>query len=147
MASATKRISLGCNSFLRCAEFVHQLIVNVQAAGGVDEDDVAGGKFGFVDCAANNFERLVGASAGPDRGADGFGDLRELFARGGTVDVGGNDERAMAVLREPFCEFAGGGGLTGALQADDHPDGRRLGSEKRLGVFAEQRGEFVANES
>ena len=145
MASAMNSISVGCNSFLRCAELVHQFVVDVQAAGGVDEDHVAGGEFGFLDGAADDFERLVGAGAGPELRADGFGDLRELFARGGTVDVGGNDEGAMAVLREPFGELAGGGGFAGALQADDHPDRRRARSEERLGVLAEQRGELVAN--
>ena len=117
-----KRISVGCNSFLRVLELVHQFVVDVEAAGGVHEDDVAGGELGFLDGAANDFERLVGAFAGPDRGADRFCNLGELFARGGAVDVGGDDEWAMAVVVKPFGEFAGGGGLTGALQADDHPD-------------------------
>ena len=49
------------------------------------------------------------------------------------------------LLCSHFAKFAGGGGFTGALQADDHPDGGRLGGEERLGVFAEHRGELVAN--
>ena len=93
-----KRISAGLQFFFERAELVHQFIVDVQAAGGVDEDHVAGGELRFLDRAANDFERLVGAFAGPDRRANGFGDLGELFARGGAVDVGGNDERAMAVV-------------------------------------------------
>src|SRR5712691_12009047 len=58
----------------------------------------------------------------------------------------GNDERTVAMLRKPFGEFSGGGGFTGPLQADDHPDRRRARSENRLGVLAEHRGELVAND-
>ena len=52
----------------------------------------------------------------------------------------------MAVLRQPFCELAGSGGFTGTLQTNNHPDGRRARSKKRLGVFAEKSGELIANE-
>src|SRR5258708_4288651 len=52
----------------------------------------------------------------------------------------------MAMLREPFGEFAGGGGLAGTLQADNHPNRRRAGSEEWFGVFAEKRGELIANQ-
>jgi len=117
----------------------------VQAAGGVHEDNVAGGKFCFLDGAFDDFERLVRAGAGPDRGADSFRDLGKLFARGGAVDVRGNNERTVAVLRKPFGEFYSGGGFAGALQAEDHPNRRRARSEERLGVLAEHGGEFVAN--
>ena len=117
----------------------------MQAAGGVHDDHVAGGKFGFFDGAAHDFERFVSAFAGPNRRAHRFGDLGELFARRGAVDVGGNDQRAMAVLGEPLGKLSRGGGFAGALQADDHPDRRRARSEQRLGVFAEHGGEFVAN--
>ena len=82
---------------------------------------------------------------GQQEHADGFGDLRELFARGGTIDVGGNDDRTMAMRAEPLAELAGGGGLAGALQADDHPDRRRpRGEQRRLVCRAAQ--QFVAND-
>src|SRR6267154_1712387 len=48
--------------------------------------------------------------------------------------------------RPAFGEFTGGGGFAGALQADNHPNRRRARSEERLGVFAEKRGELIANE-
>ena len=115
----------GIELALEHGELVHQLVVNVQAAGGIDQNHVAGGKLCFADGAAHDFERLVGAGAGPDGSAGGFGDLRELFAGGGAIDVGGNDDGAVAVLGEPFAELAGGGGFAGALQAADQPDRRR----------------------
>src|ERR1700721_1991295 len=118
----------------------------MQAAGGINQDHVAGGHFRFANGAADNFERLVGSGAGPDRSAGGFGDLRELLAGGGTVDVGGDDQRAMAVLAQPLAHFSGRGGFARTLQADDHPDRRWLGGVLRLGFLAEQFAKFVADD-
>ena len=50
------------------------------------------------------------------------------------------------MLREPFGEFAGGGGLSGTLQADNNPHGRRPRGKKRFSVLAEKCGEFIAND-
>ena len=47
---------------------------------------------------------------------------------------------------EPFAHFPGGRGFTGALKADDEPDGRRARAELRLGFAAEKVGELVAND-
>src|SRR5205814_5706540 len=44
----------GLQFFFQIAEFIHQIVVDVQAAGSVHDHDVAGGKFCFLDCAANN---------------------------------------------------------------------------------------------
>ncbi len=131
---------------LQLGKLFHQFVVNVQTAGGVHEDYIARGHFCFAESAADNFERLVGAGAGPQGGMGGFRDLGELFAGGGAINVSGYDERAMAVLGEPFSHFAGGGGFAGALQADDQPDGRWLRAVLRLGFTAEQFAEFVADD-
>src|SRR2546430_16961321 len=103
------------------------------------------GKFRLFDCATNNFKRLVSACAGPDGGPDSFGDLGKLFASGGTIDVGRNHKRAMAMLRQPFGEFAGRGGFAGPLQTDDHPYRRRPRSKERFGVLTEKRSKLIAN--
>src|SRR5713101_743802 len=136
----------GLQFFFQIAEFVHQVVVNVQAAGGVHDNDITGGKFRFLDGAANNFQWLVGSGARPETYADGFCNLRELFPRGGTVDVCGNDDRTVAMLRQPSCKFASGGRFAGALQADNHPHGWWARGKERLGVFAEQRSELIANQ-
>ena len=130
---------------LQRAQLFHQRVVNVQAAGGVHEDHVVRGKLGFANRAAHDFERLVGARAGPARNVDGLGHLRKLFARRGAVDVGRDHDRPVPVRGEPLREFAGGGGFAGALQADDHPHRRRARGEQRLGVLAEQQRQLVAH--
>ena len=73
---------------LQLAEFLHQVVVDVEAAGGVHQDHVAGGQLGFAKSAANDFERFVGSGSGPHGCAGGFRYLRQLFAGGGTVHVG-----------------------------------------------------------
>ena len=83
---------------------------------------------------------------GQTRHVTGFGDLRELFARRGTIDVGRNHDRPVAVRGKPFGQFAGGGGFAGALQADDHPHRGRARREQRLGVLAEQQRQLVAHD-
>src|SRR5262249_17247809 len=40
---------------------------------------------------------------------------------------------------------AAGGGLSGTLQTDNHPHGRRPRSKKRFSVLAEKCGELIAN--
>ncbi len=136
----------GIQFALQHLQFVHQLGVDVEAAGGVDEDHVVGGKFCFAHCAAHDFEWFVGSCAWPARRAGGTRDLGELFAGGGAINVGGDDHRTMAMLGEPFAHFSGGGGFAGALQADDEPDGGRARAELRFGLAAEQVGELVAND-
>ena len=130
----------GIQLALQHLQFVHEFGVDVEAAGGVDEDYVVGGKFCFANCAAHNFEWFVGSCAWPQRRAGGAGDLGELFASGGAIDVSGDDHRAVAMLGEPFAHFSGGGGFAGALQADDEPDGRRARAELRFCFATEQVG-------
>ena len=54
--------------------------------------------------------------------ADGL----ELLDRGGTVDVAGDEQRALALLAHEPGELRAVGGLARALQADEHHDARRL---------------------
>ncbi len=136
----------GLQFFLQHAQLVHQIIVNVQAAGSVHQDYIAGRKFCFLNGALDDFERLVRSGPGPDRCSNRLRHLRELLARGGAIDVSRDDQRPMAVLRKPFCKFPRGGGLTGTLQTDNHPHRRWARSEERLGVLAKHGRKFVAND-
>ena len=46
--------------------------------------------------------------------------------------------RAVAVLRQPARQLAGGGGFAGTLQTDDQEDAGRLVGEAQLGFVAAQ---------
>jgi hypothetical protein len=120
-------------------QLAHQFIVDVQPAGGVEDEDVGSG---FARCSQ-------GALADFDRDADGFavfsalvrlsveldrgialgavahlvGDLSKLLDRSGALQVGGGDHDVLAALAQVCRELAAGGGLAGALQAAHHDDG------------------------
>ena len=55
--------------------------------------------------------------------------------------------RTVAVFRKPAGQLAGGGGFTGALQADDQDDAGRLVGEAQLGfVAAENLDQLIADD-
>ena len=122
----------------------------MQTAGGVDDEHVAAGVDGF---AARFFgQTLDGRGIGladfafVDVGLDRLRDDFQLLARGGTIDVDRNQQRAMAALLQPVRQLAGGRRLTGTLQAGHENDGRRLRGKLQLGrVFAQDLDQFVAH--
>ena len=148
VASRTSSVSCGApSSRLRdhapnLAELVHQVRLRVQAAGGVDEDDVAAP-------ALRGGDRIEG-----DRG--GIGALRradevrpralgpdlELLVGRGAERVGGADEDRTAVRREPVGELADRRRLARAVHADDEHDTRVLVDRQR-GRLAEQRRDLL----
>ncbi len=143
----------GVEELFEALHLVHQLFVDVEAAGGVDDEGVAAHDAGF---AAGFFgEALDEGGAGGlaflvafvELGFNGFGDDFELLAGGGAVDVDRDEHGAMAALFEPGGELAGGGGFAGALQAGHEDDRGRLRGEFEAGrVFAEQGDELVADD-
>ena len=151
MASATNRISCGIQQLLERLHLVHQLVVDVQTAGGVDDQHIAAAVDGFA-------ARFLGQAL--DGGRVGFADLAfvdvgldrlrhdlQLLARGGAIDVDRDQQRTVSAVLQPVGQLAGGGGLTGTLQAGHQDDGRRLRGELQLGgVFAKNLDQFVADD-
>ena len=131
----------------------HQIFVDVQAAGGVDDERVAAHDDGF---AAGFFSEALNESgagglallvAFVEARLDLLGDDFELLARGGAVDVDRDEHGTVTTLFEPCGQLAGGGGFAGALQAGHENDGGRLGGEvEASGVFAEEGDQLVAND-
>ena len=58
----------------------------------------------------------------------------------GAVDVAGHQQRAAALLFEEPGQLGAVGGLTGALEAHQHDDGRRLRGHAELLIFAAHQG-------
>ena len=138
----------GVESVLEFGELLHELFVNVLAAGGVDEDDVAAGLHGFAAGGFGEIQRLgLFSGAFVDRRVELLGENAELVAGGGAVDVNRNELGFVAFLRKEARELGGGGGFTGALEADDEDDGGRFVGEAEAGlVCAEHFGELVAHD-
>ncbi len=133
--------------------FIHEFFVDVEAAGGVDDEGVAGEDAGFATrFAGQAFDKfgaggLIVELAFVEAGFDGLGDDLELLARGGAVDVDGDEHGAMAAFFEPGSQLAAGCGFAGALQAGHQDDGGRLRGEFEAGsVAAEEFDQLVADD-
>ena len=114
----------GVEELLERGHLVHERGVDLVAAGGVDDEDVAAEAGGLALRFASETEDVGGIVRGGgveralvELGGDGFGDDAELLARGGTIDVDRDEHGAMARLLEPCGELGGGGGFAAALQA------------------------------
>src|SRR5260370_10599456 len=128
----------GLQVALEMAEFAHQFIVDMQAPRRVNEDYIRGGKLGFADGALSDFQGFIGARARPKAHAHRFGHLCKLLAGRGPINVGGNDQRPVAMASQPFAKLSRGSGFARTLQSDDHPYGRRPRGKSALGMLAKQ---------
>ncbi len=128
-------------------ELVHELGVDVEPAGGVDEDDVVGVGLGVLDCLFGDDDRLFLVAEGEHGDFELFAQHFELLDRRRAVYVGRDEQGSLVLLFEQEGELAGGGGLAGALEADEHYDGGRLGrdGDPALGAAHEVR-QFVVDD-
>ena len=121
---------LRVEEFLQRLHLLHQLLVDVEAAGGVHDEHVAAGVHRFTprffgqpfDRRSVCFSNFALVNLRLDR-------LRhncQLLARGRAIDVHGNQQRTMAAVLEPVRQLARGRGLAGTLQASHQHHGRRL---------------------
>ena len=138
----------------------HQLLVDTEAAGGVDDHHVVVLGHRLVDTGPRHRHRIAGADAentlaadaGPrmrreHRHSGSFADDLQLRDRAGTLQVTGHQQRGVTLLLEPVTELAGQGGLTRALQAGEHDDRRRLLGELHApGLTAEDPDEFLVDD-
>ena len=104
-------------------------LFDVQAAGGVDDRDVALSRAKATAVARDVDGVDVGAGR-VDRHADPFGERDELVHRGRTVDVGGDFGSAW-LRQQQAGELGGRGRLTRALEAGAKEDGGRPPAEER----------------
>ncbi len=108
---------------------LHHLGVDTEPAGGVDDDDVAGGAAGVLDRVAGHLHRVADAVAGL-RGvhldAGPATEHLELPDGVGALEVGGDQQRLVALALEPAGQLAGERRLTGTLEAGQHDHGRRV---------------------
>ena len=100
----------GVEGGFEVGHLVHEELIDAEAAGGIDDEDVAaevsGVAEGFFGEAEDGF--CSGGRAGGvvelafiDGGGDGFGDDFELLAGGGAIDVDRDEHGAVAAFFEP----------------------------------------------
>jgi hypothetical protein len=125
MLSTTNSVSIGqrgASSRTSC----HHLVVDVQAARGIDEQHVVDTAPGFRQGVHGDLERCLLARGG-DVDLELLAQPLELQDGRRPSDVRGHEQDAffLACL-QPQRELRGRGGLAGALQARQQHDGRRL---------------------
>src|SRR6266568_1492579 len=139
--------------FLEPLHLAHEVFVDVETAGSVDDERVAGHVAslapGFLSQSLDK-RRASGLAfliAFIESSFDGFGNNFQLLARGGPVNVDRDKHGAVTALFEPRRELAAGRGLTGTLQTGHQDHGGRLRGEFEAGcVFAEEFDQLIAND-
>ncbi len=145
-------------------QLVHEGVIDVEAACGVEDEDVGtfgfgGGEGVFADLGGNadgfavlgdfiGFGVEVDLSAAAHFG-DLFGEDLELRDGCGALEVSGAEHDVFALLFELGGELATGGGFAGALEAAHHDDGGAGGDEHETGLVflvAHELNELVIDE-
>ena len=127
-------------------ELVHERLVNVQTACGVEEDHVVAVPHGVSDGCLCDIDRVCLAHF-ENGNAELSADDLQLLDGGGAVNVAGREQRIFVLLFEQAREFCAVGRFARALQADQHHDGRRLGSDLDLLVLAaHERGQLFVDD-
>ena len=85
-------------------QLVHQLVVDVQSAGRVEDDDVARPLARLLDACALGLHRV--SRAGEDRDLDLSAELLELLDGRRAVQVGGDERSECPSLRSSSASFA-----------------------------------------
>ena len=128
---------------------VHQDFVDMQASGGVEEDDVIAAEIGLGLGALGDLDGGFALDDGQAVHADLGAQDRQLLHRRRAVGVERGEEDLLAVLfLQPLRQLRGGGGLPRTLQAD-HQDRRgRIVDLQRLGraIAGEDADQFVMDD-
>ena len=109
-------------------DLFHQRRVDGQAAGGVEDDRVADLLSSGIEAAPGDGQDVRSGRGAIDGDVERFAERLELVGRGRPIRVGGHEQRSASLFVEMPSELRGGGGLTRALQTDEH-DNRRVSGQ------------------
>ncbi len=122
--SATSKVSCGLGRVAYGSDFEHQLLVDMLAPGGVEDQHVVPADPRRGHGAFGDLERALTGNDGKRGDARLLTEDFQLLHGGGTVDVERRHQHALLLARlQHERELGGGGGLARSLQAD-HQDGR-----------------------
>ena len=114
---------VGADRAIDLPEFFHQRFVDVQPAGGVENDDVNLPRLaGLGDTILADLDRVRRDPLGVDRHPQLLADDRELLDRGGALQVGGDQHGTPPLGLDEAGQLAAGCGLATPLQAAHHQD-------------------------
>ncbi len=125
--------------------FLNQILVDLETAGGVEDDDVGIGLGRDVQRLLGDRGDILGHAVAVETEFFLLGEDLKLVDGGGTINVARGDEGAAATLLEQLAEFGGGGGFARTMQTDHENFERALGIEFG-GAFAEEGDQFVVDD-
>ena len=118
----------------------------MEPAGGVQEDHVVAVAPGVLHGGLGDVHR-VGLTHLEDGDVQLSAHHLQLLDGGGTVDIAGHQQRALALLLHQPGQLCPVGGLARPLQAHQHDDGGRGGGDLQLAVAAPHKGgEFLVDD-
>ncbi len=89
---------VGAHGITQADQLLHHVLVDLQPAGGVEDDHAIAGALGLLDAGLGDLDDVLRPAVGVDRDLEGGAQRLELVDGGRTVDVGG-DEAGGASLR------------------------------------------------
>ena len=148
MASATSRISVGSHAVPNVDQLLHEAIVDLQAAGGVDDDRVVAALAGELRRVGGDIDRVAAGPLLVDRDADLLAKRLQLVDCGRTVDVGGHEQGIAPLLAQVDGELGGVGRLAASLEPDQHQDLRRpVGRDQPLPVLSQDADQLLVGDT
>ena len=130
---------------LEALEFADECVVDLEAARGVEEDEVGAELLGLFPAVAGDAGNVLGGAVGVAGEVFLLGEGLQLVDGGGSVDVAGDEHGLAPVLGEALGELGGGGGLARAVEADEE-DAQRAILAQVGGALAEELDEFVVDD-
>ena len=137
------------NPVAKLDEFLHQRLVDLQPAGGVENDHVNAVRLGLGHRAVGDLEHVLFAAHQETRQIKLPGQGLDLVHRGGPVNVRADEQRFAILGGEQAGELAAGGGFAGAVQAAHHQAERLCEAARQVefaALGAEQRDHLVADD-
>ena len=131
---------VGLHLLVDQTQLIHQLLIDRQAAGGIQNDDGDVFLASFGDGVAANLNRILGARLGVHGHIQLLADDVQLFDGGRSLQVGRDKHGLRLALHQRSRQLAAGGGLAGALQAAQHQNVQVLPQVQR-GIHRPQDGD------
>ena len=126
-------------------DLVHQVLVDGQAAGGVDDQDVSSEALGLLEAGGGHGHRVRRLREDGDPGL--AAQHPQLLDGGRPLEVGADQQRVAALLLEPAGQLGRCGGLARSLEAGEEDDRRRPAGVADLeGLAAEDGDELLVDD-
>ncbi len=126
-------------------ELVEEGLIEVEASGGIEDEDLDAVLLGLGAGAGDDLDRVFFLGPAVDGEVEALAEDLELLHGGGAGEIARDQGDALALALEAEAELGGGGGFAGAVQADEEEAEGAVGDDG--GVAAgEELDQFVVED-